>query len=191
MFTHSMNSPQDLTESDGSVSFEAPGKTDYFVDPVSGAVTRSAPFYYVIPPEAFTFTARVSPAFAATYDAGALFYYAEEHSWVKLAFENTDMAYPAVVSVVTRGKSDDCNGEPVRAGSLWLRMSGKDDVLGLYYSLDGVKWKMQRLLSLEVPRNVSPRLGLVVQSPTGEGCRAVFDHIELTDTEVRSFRSGE
>ncbi|MFP4206515.1 MAG: DUF1349 domain-containing protein, partial [Spirochaetaceae bacterium] len=190
MFIDWIGSPVDPEIEENGVTFGAKGKTDYFRDPASETVMGNAPFYWREAPEAFTLTVRVRPEFRSTYDAGSILYYADEADWAKLAYELTDMDYPAIVSVVTRGSSDDCNGEPWSAGSVWLRVSRNAGTLGLYYGADGKSWKMHRLLSVPGQELSHGLVGLSVQAPTGNGCRTRFDHLGWSEKPVRNFRTG-
>jgi hypothetical protein len=198
MFTDRMGTLIDLEQSESRVAFAAGPETDFFRDPASEANLSSAPFLSRPAPQQFTLTVRARPELASTYDAAALLLYADREHWVKLACELTDMGYPAIVSVVTRGRSDDCNGEPQPAGEARLRLSRRGNTLGLYYAAaDG--WKMHRLLTVPAPiraggergpQAADLRVGFSVQSPTGAGCRAVFDEIEWREEPVTDFRTG-
>lgn len=190
MFADWIGSPVDPEIEEKRVTFGSEGKTDYFRDPASEMVIGNAPYYWREATRSFTLTARVRPEFRATFDAGAILYYADEEHWTKLAYEFTDMDYPAIVSVVTRGRSDDCNGEAWPSGDVWLRVSRKEGVLGLYYGADGEEWKMHRLLAVPGQEHSQGLVGLSVQSPTGQGCRVRFDHIEWNNAAVSDFRKG-
>jgi hypothetical protein len=124
---------------------------------------------------------------------------------VKLAYEYTDLGYPAIVSVATRGRSDDCNGEPVGRGEVWLKVSRRENLLGLYYSLDGEMWKMHRLLQLpeaahsrtdsgsgaaDASGGPGWRIGVAAQSPTGNGCPVDFRELSWSDRALDDFRKG-
>lgn len=90
----------------------AGAKTDMFLDPgaAPGEVEPDAGRLVGIPPEGdFRFSARVKPEFGAVFDAGVLLVYAGERHWAKLCYEYSPQQIPTVVSVVTRGTSDDCN----------------------------------------------------------------------------------
>lgn len=190
MFADWIGKPVDPEVEESRVVFGAAGKSDYFRDPASETVIGNAPYFWREAPRAFTLTALVKPGFQATYDAGALFYYANEEHWSKLAYEYTDMDYPAIVSVVTRGRSDDCNGEPWPSGEVWLRVSRKEGTLGFYYSEDGKNWKMHRLLAVPGQEHSQGLIGLLAQSPTGEGCRVTFDQLSWSLEAVADFRKG-
>ena len=186
-----MGSPLRREDDGSTVIFGAEGKTDFFRDPASETVIANAPFIYEEIVGDFTLTVTVSPRFASTYDAGAILLFAAGDEWLKLAYENTDLGYPAIVSVATRGKSDDCNGEPWSAGTVTLRMSRRGNTVGCYYGESEEALKMHRLLIVPGEGSDRPiRLGLSVQSPTGEGCRASFEAIRLERRPVADMRKG-
>jgi hypothetical protein len=144
-----MNQPAAAEVGAEAIEIRAGAQTDLFRDPGTSGSISNAPVFYRAAPAEFTVGATVSPGFGATYDAGAIVFWLNEESWVKLAFEYTDLGYPAIVSVVTRERSDDCNGERMREGdTVALRVSRREGLLGLYYAVDGGSWKMHRLLSL-------------------------------------------
>ena len=93
-----------------SLLVDAGPRTDWFVDPqLSAEPTLNAPALVGDPSGDFLLSARVTVDFAATYDAGVLALYASDRIWAKLCFEYSPQREPMVVSVVTRGVSDDCN----------------------------------------------------------------------------------
>ena len=77
-----------------------------------------------VPPDGdFQFSARVTVGFASTYDAGVLLLWVDDRHWGKLCFEFSPAGEPMVVSVVTRGVSDDANAFVVDGRTVWLRVS--------------------------------------------------------------------
>ena len=62
----------------------------------------------------FLFQARVEVQVGESFDAGVLVVWLDETTWAKLCFEYSPQREPMVVSVVTRGTSDDCNSVVVR-----------------------------------------------------------------------------
>ncbi|MFB9691411.1 DUF1349 domain-containing protein [Actinoplanes digitatis] len=75
-----------------------------------GSVRAEAPLLLGSYRGDFQFSALVAPAFGAAFDAGALIVREGPDRWLKLAFEAPPEGVPMVVSVVTRGSSDDANG---------------------------------------------------------------------------------
>ena len=104
----------------------------------------------------------------ATFDAGALVLHAADHTWVKLALERSRRATAMIVSVVTRGLSDDANGRVVTGDGVWLRVSRIGAACALHASDDGERWELVRHFALDAPDGLAA--GFLAQSPTGEGC---------------------
>jgi hypothetical protein len=112
-----------------------------------------------------------------------------EKAWAKFCFEFSPAAEPMVVSVVTRGGSDDANAFVVDDRSVWLRMARVGHVYAFHASTDGKKWQMVRIFSLgdAVPNH---QIGFEAQSPTGDGCTVTFDQIHFTQNRLDDFRDG-
>ena len=58
-------------------------------------------------------------------------------SWAKLCFEYSPQREPMVVSVVTRGLSDDCNSFVVDGATVWLRIARVGSAFAFHASTDG------------------------------------------------------
>ena len=93
-----------------------------------------------------------------------------------------------VVSVVTRGESDDCNSMPVEGGAAWLRVSRLARAFAFHRSTDGEHWDMVRYFGLGNPESVE--VGFLAQSPTGDGCTATFEDVAFSREELADVRSG-
>jgi uncharacterized protein len=163
--------------------------TDCFVDPQRpGEPTLNAPALVGDPRGDFLLSARVTVDFAATYDAGVLFLYAGDGVWAKLCFEYSPQREPMIVSVVTRGVSDDCNSFVVDGVSVWLRIARLGAAYAFHASTDGVTWSFVRYFALEATGE--PAVGFAVQSPTGDGCAVTFDEIAYRAERLSDLRSG-
>jgi hypothetical protein len=93
-----------------------------------------------------------------------------------------------IVSVVTRGVSDDCNSVSVGDRSAYLRIYRQSDVLAFHYSLDGHYWHFVRYFSLRNSEQL--RVGFSTQSPVGQGCRANFSEIHYSPRVLSDLRNG-
>ena len=178
-----------------AVVVEAPGHTDFYVNPnpadsADAGTTLNATTLLGVPPAGdFQLHARVQVNFAAQFDAGVLFLWADEQHWAKLCFELSPAGQPMVVSVVTRKLSDDANAFVVADQSVWLRVSRVDSVYAYHASLDGNTWELVRVFHLD--DDVAEHLvGLEAQSPTGEGCRVTFDELRFTSERLVHLRDG-
>ena len=176
---------------DGALRITAGPRTDLFIDPdgESPAVLNAARLIAGPIVGDFILSARVTVDFAATYDAGVLLIWADDETWAKLCFEYSPRGEPMIVSVVTRGVSDDCNSTVVDASVTWLRISRRGRAYAFHSSADGETWQLVRHFALPVSDAVS--IGFEVQSPTGEGCSVTFDRITFEARTLADIRSGE
>ena len=93
-----------------------------------------------------------------------------------------------VVSVVTRGVSDDCNSFVVDGASVWLRIARIGAAFAFHASTDGVAWTFVRHFALEAAGD--PSVGFAAQSPTGDGCAVTFERIAYQAERLGDLRSG-
>lgn len=180
----------------GAVRVTAKPHSDFFVDPSGGegGVAAESQMNAVAvlgdPPAGdFAFAARVGVDFRDTFDAGTLFLWVDETHWAKLCFELSPDGTPMVVSVVTRGLSDDANGFDVAGREVWLRVARQSGVWAFHASLDGERWSFVRAFSFG-PLTDSVRVGLEVQSPMGEGCDVTFSDIAFRSITLADLRDG-
>lgn len=167
----------------------APARTDWFIDPATGTATASAPLRLVAVTGDFQLRVRVRAPLRSTFDAGAMFVHGRDDRWAKLALERSPQGADTIVTVVTRGVSDDANGAQVPvAGEAWLRVSRVGEVYAFHHSADGRRWSLARLFTLGPV--AGHLVGVTSQSPTGEGLTADFSEVELTGTTLADFRDG-
>ena len=178
---------------DGSgVTISAGPQTDWFNDPTGPLRLASAPALGFPVDGDLQLTATVTVDFAATFDAGVLFVHQTDDDWAKLCFERAPSGDPMAVSVVTRAVSDDCNGPVIAGNSLRLRVSRIGGAFAFHHALvdDPTNtWHMTRLFALRSP-SVPVRMGLLAQSPTGEGCRVTFSDISVLHETLLDPRNG-
>jgi regulation of enolase protein 1 (concanavalin A-like superfamily) len=181
---------QSTSDARQQLSITTGSNTDWFVDPAGAPAKENAPIALFAPPDStFSLQAKVTVEFAATYDAGTLFIYTHDTLWAKLCFEYSPQQQPMIVSVVTRGVSDDCNSVGVSDHSVYLRIYRQSEVLAFHYSLDGHYWHFVRHFSLGSLEQL--QVGFSTQSPMGAGCRAIFSEIRYTPSPLSNLRNGE
>jgi regulation of enolase protein 1 (concanavalin A-like superfamily) len=184
-----MNRAEAISVSGDEIEILAPARTDFFIDSSGGIEKGDAPFYFEKVEGDFTMRASVRPGFKKKYDAGGLFVLDSARKWIKLEFELTDLGYPSVVSVVTDGDSDDCNGESLAGrDEVHLQVARKGDRWALHYSLDGRSWRMVRYFRLKMKGAV--RAGIEAQSPVGSGCHVAYRGFTIADKAVKDMRKG-
>jgi hypothetical protein len=184
------NRPLNSTSDARQLSITAGAQTDWFVDPAGAPARQNAPIALFAPPDpAFRIQARVTVEFAATFDAGVLFAYAREDLWGKLCFEYSPQGQPMIVSVVTKGVSDDCNSAVMGQQTVYLRLYRRDAVLAFHYSPDGRFWHFVRHFTLGQVEGLT--IGFSAQSPTGQGCQVSFSEIQYIPGALADLRNGE
>ncbi len=182
-------------EQTGAVIATAPAHTDLYINPggedsADAETMLDAATLLGLPPTGdFQFSARVSVDFRSQYDAGVLLLWAGEKHWGKFCFEFSPSSSPMVVSVVTRGVSDDANAFVVDDRTVWLRVSRMDRAYAYHASTDGRTWQLVRVFRL-ADDTAGHRIGFEAQSPTGDGCTVTFDRISFTAQRLADLRDG-
>ena len=174
-----------------SLTIKSAAKTDWFIDPIDPAWNcDTAPCAFFTPKdECFIVSAKVHVPFASTFDAGDIQFWLGETLWGKLCFEYSPQGQPMIVSVVTHGKSDDCNSTVINGNEVYLRATVTKTFIAFHYSTDGKFWNMVRLFTLG--DNTGIRCGFSAQSPMGEGCEVTFTEISYRAGSLKDYRSGE
>ena len=175
----------------GALRMEAGPRSDWFIDPGGDAVVRNAPALLMDASGPWQLSAVVSADHRATFDAGVLFVHVDDVTWAKLCLELSPQGEVMVVSVVTRGTSDDCNSVPVEGHSLHLRISALERAFAFHWSPDGQAWHLVRYFSLGDGAPSAARVGFIAQSPTGEGCTAEFADVTFRSELLAELRAGD
>jgi len=184
-----MNTPESFGFANNALQISPKANSDYFNDPASGKITGSAPMLFKAVAGDFVATAKVKPNFNDIWNACALMVYQDSTFWGKLCFENSDATGPSVVTVVTKETSDDSNGPVIHdQKSIWLRIARKDDLYAMYWSLDGIDYKMARLFSL--PQCDSIKIGMVAQCPAGVSVIHEFNYLSFEKKTLKDMRKG-
>lgn len=176
------------------VTVTAAPHSDLFADPSGAGQTaaesqmNAATLVGEPPAGDFTFSARVRVGFASTFDAGVLLVWIDEHYWAKLCFELSPDREPMVVSVVTRGVSDDANAFVVTGEDVHLRVSRIGRVFAFHASSGDGRWVFVRAFSL--PGAESARVGFEAQSPMGDGCEVAFSDVDFSQRTLGNLRDG-
>jgi len=182
------NNPADWSVKNGVLTIKSGEKTDWYISPTDGKKSANSPILLFPAPKDFWFSAKVTVDFQSQFDAGVLAVYANENNWVKFAFENSVDKRPSIVSVVTRGISDDCTGTTIEGNSVYLKISKSGQAIFLYFSSDGQRWKLARALKLGPEQPL--HFGLSAQSPNGAGSTATFSEIHFKP-EALKFWTGD
>jgi len=169
-------------DSGNVVTISADAKTDWFVDPFDGTVAKNAPILLFTPDADYVLSTRVALNFVTKWDAGALMLWGDDHHWAKLSFEFSPEKKPTLVTVVTRGLSDDCNSKELRGSSVYLRIAKSGTTYVFYFSTDARNWQILRTFSLDT--DIPIRVGFEAQSPAGSGTVVKFSSINYESNRI-------
>ncbi|MBT8321593.1 MAG: DUF1349 domain-containing protein [Eudoraea sp.] len=185
-----MNVPDMYLFSPEGLSIETSQGTDFFNNPENGEKVATAPYLYQELAGDFVAIAKVKPNFQATWNACSLLAYIDENNWIKFAFENSDATGPSIVSVVTRGVSDDANGVVLASYSqVWLKFIRKGNLYAMHWSTDGINYKMSRLSAM--PDHKKVRIGMEAQCPSEGPAIHSFLSFSLERNSIEDLRKGE
>src|SRR5688572_29345478 len=147
-FTRSLNGAGENTQVSGSkLTLTSAAKRDNFRDPNGKLSNNTAPVLLaaVDNKKPFTLTARITPTFLETYDAGALYIRVKDDLWLKMALEMDERRRTRMVTVRTTGTSDDNNHEAISERGVHMKISSDTQTVGFYFSLDNQSWHLIRL----------------------------------------------
>jgi len=183
-----LGTPLAPTVQGGTLTIASGPRTDWFVPPAGTEPILNAPALLGSYGGDFVLSARVEVDFEQTFDAGVLALWQDGTTWAKLCFEYSPQGHPMVVSVVTRGVSDDCNSMVVAGTSVWLRIAHIGRAYAFHASTDGASWQFVRHFAFGDGTALS--VGFEVQSPLGEGCTARFTNVGFSPTTLAYLRDG-
>lgn len=173
------------------VELRAAPRADLFLDPGGFDVAPDAERFVASVSGDFQLSARVGVDFRSTFDSGVLIGYVDGSMWFKICAELDPDGVPRVVSVVTRdGASDDSNGAPLSEAGSYLRIARLGRAFALHASQTGESWGLVRYFALDVPEGRPIKIGLLAQSPTGEGTAARFEDVYYSTDRLHDVRDG-
>jgi uncharacterized protein len=164
-------------------------RTDWFISPAGGEPKANAPALVGNVQGDFQLSSHVEVDFASSYDAGVLALWKDDRTWAKLCYEFSPQQEPMLVSVVTRGVSDDCNSFVVDRNGIWLRISRIGHAYAFHFSSDGSWWSLVRHFAFAEGDNLA--VGFQAQSPLGEQCTARFTRIRFLRSSLTDLRNGQ
>lgn len=190
-FTKSLNGAKSQVTIEGDkLVLKSKAKSDYFNEPDGTMSYSTAPVLLtkIDNSKPFTFTAKVTPTFIDTYDAGAMYVFLNKNWWFKFAFERDELKRTRAVTVRTTETSDDNNHDVIDSTSTHLKISSDTKTIGFYYSLDKKAWQLVRLFRNDYP--LETWIGVSTQSPIGNGNSTIFEEFSLSQKSIKDFRMG-
>jgi uncharacterized protein len=183
------NKPLSFTKLPNGFSIVAGEKTDMFRDPNVTYNTDNAPKLMFKPDDDFVLMVAIEHGFSTKWDGGAIVLKADSINWIKFCFEKDYTGKRRVVTVVTKNISDDCNSAEINSNRIFYKIAKADNVITMYYSLDGKQWLLVRHLQFDTPKGFEA--GFLAQSPLGKKCRVKFTNISYQAKKIKDPYAGE
>lgn len=183
------NKAERFSTQDNEMVIIAGEKTDMFRDPNVTYNTDNAPKLLFRPDHDFVLIASIEHSFSSKWDGGAIVLKQDSLNWIKFCFEKDYTGAKRVVSVVTKNISDDCNSVEIKTNKVYYKLAKADNVITLYYSLEGKKWFLIRHLQFDSNKDLT--LGFLAQSPTGKRCEVKFSNISYQAKKIADPYLGE
>ena len=183
------NKAEKFSSNNNELIMVAGEKTDMFRDPNVTYNTDNAPQLLFRPDNDFILIASIEHSFSSKWDGGAIVLKQDSLNWIKFCFEKDYTGAKRVVSVVTKNISDDCNSVEIKTSKVYYKLAKADNVITLYYSLEGKKWFLIRHLQFDTDKNLT--LGFLAQSPTGKKCEVKFSNISYRAKKIKDPYLGE
>lgn len=183
------NKPNKYQFNKSSITIYSGEKTDMFRDPNVTYNTDNAPKLLFKADSNFIFSAAIEHAFKSKWDGGALVIKSDSLNWIKTCFEKDYTGARRIVTVVTKGISDDCNSVELHSNKVYLKVAKADNVITIYYSENGLKWFLIRHFTFDAIGDL--KIGFLAQSPTGKDCKVTFSNINYKKKKIKDPYLGE
>jgi uncharacterized protein len=186
---HWINPPPAFEIDRQGIEITASPKTDMYIAADGSYATDNANRVVFDADPDFIFSAKISHPFANRWDGGGFVLEGDAENWIKFCFERDYTGAKRVVSVVTRGTSDDSNSIAFDASHAYFQMAKMGDVVFLYASDTGKPWYLVRVMRFKFDGKL--QIGLLAQTPEGESNRVGFTNIKYKPTAMKDYWKGE
>jgi regulation of enolase protein 1 (concanavalin A-like superfamily) len=172
-----LNEPSSWKVKDGNLKMNVTPESDYWRKTHYGFTVDDGPFYYTTRGGEFVVSVKISGSYKTRFDQMGLMLRIDEEHWIKTGIEYVDGVYnfsTVVTDVYSNWSVIELNGKPE---SIWIKAVRRIDAVEIFYSLDGVKYKMSNVAYLSDKKPVM--VGMMAASPDGDGFDALFEDFSV------------
>ena len=172
-----LNEPSSWKVKDGNLKMNVTPKSDFWRKTHYGFTVDDGPFYYTTRGGEFEVSVKISGSYKTRFDQMGLMLRIDEEHWIKTGIEYVDGVYnfsTVVTDVYSNWSVIELNGKPE---SIWIKAVRRIDAVEIFYSLDGVKYKMSNVAYLSDKKPVM--VGMMAASPDGDGFDALFEDFSV------------
>ena len=172
-----LNEPSSWKVKDGNLKMNVTPESDFWRKTHYGFTVDDGPFYYTTRGGEFEVSVKISGSYKTRFDQIGLMLRIDEEHWIKTGIEYVDGVYnfsTVVTDVYSNWSVIELNGKPE---SIWIKAVRRIDAVEIFYSLDGVKYKMSNVAYLSDKKPVM--VGMMAASPDGDGFDALFEDFSV------------
>ena len=172
-----LNEPSSWKVKDGNLKMNVTPESDFWRKTHYGFTVDDGPFYYTTRGGEFEVSVKISGSYKTRFDQMGLMLRIDEEHWIKTGIEYVDGVYnfsTVVTDVYSNWSVIELNGKPE---SIWIKVVRRIDAVEIFYSLDGVKYKMSNVAYLSDKKPVM--VGMMAASPDGDGFDALFEDFSV------------
>ena len=172
-----LNEPSSWKVKDGNLKMNVTPESDFWRKTHYGFTVDDGPFYYTTRGGEFEVSVKISGSYKTRFDQMGLMLRIDEEHWIKTGIEYVDGVYnfsTVVTDVYSNWSVIELNGKPE---SIWIKAVRRIDAVEIFYSLDGVKYKMSNVAYLSDKKPVM--VGMMAASPDGDGFDALFEDFSI------------
>jgi hypothetical protein len=172
-----LNEPSSWEVKDGNLKMNVTPKSDYWRKTHYGFTVDDGPFYFTTRGGEFEVLVKISGSYKTRFDQMGLMLRIDEKHWIKTGIEYVDGVYnfsTVVTDVYSNWSVVELSGKPE---SIWIKAVRRIDAVEIFYSLDGVKYKMSNVAYLSDKKPVM--VGMMAASPDGDGFDALFEDFSV------------
>jgi regulation of enolase protein 1 (concanavalin A-like superfamily) len=172
-----LNEPSSWEVEDGNLKMQVTPQSDYWRITHYGFTIDDGPFYYTTRGGEFEVSVKISGNYKTRFDQMGLMLRIDEEHWIKTGIEYVDGVYNFSTVVTDVHSSWSVVELDEKPELLWIKAIRKIDAVEIFYSLDGINYKMSNVAYLSDNKPVM--VGMMAASPDGDGFDALFEEFSV------------
>jgi regulation of enolase protein 1 (concanavalin A-like superfamily) len=172
-----LNEPSSWEVEDGNLKMQVTPQSDYWRITHYGFTIDDGPFYYTTRGGEFEVSVKITGNYKTRFDQMGLMLRIDEEHWIKTGIEYVGGVYNFSTVVTDVHSSWSVVELDEKPELLWIKAIRKIDAVEIFYSLDGINYKMSNVAYLSDNKPVM--VGMMAASPDGDGFDALFEEFSV------------
>jgi regulation of enolase protein 1 (concanavalin A-like superfamily) len=172
-----LNEPSSWEVEDGNLKMQVTPQSDYWRITHYGFTVDDGPFYYTTRGGEFEVSVKITGHYKTRFDQMGLMLRIDEEHWIKTGIEYADGVYNFSTVVTDVHSSWSVVELDEKPESVWIKAIRRIDAVEIFYSFDGINYKMSNVAYLSDNKPVM--VGMMAASPDGDGFDALFEEFSV------------